>query len=86
MSLLLNTGLRQNYENCPKEKGICVDSNGRDQNDGQIKLNSIRGDTEEKEMSCFNLCLQQKDVTGCQVIVTTFRDYNIDFYFSGQTL
>ena len=53
---------------CPKEKGVCVQSNGADQNAGQIKVNSIDGNTQSAQAECLKHCHARKDATGCEVI------------------
>ena len=53
---------------CPREKGFCVTSNGRDQNSGVIKLNSLDGDTKNRQEQCLKACRSVAGVTGCEVI------------------
>ena len=35
---------------CPKEAGYCVKSNGKDQNSGVVKLNSIDGNRQNAQV------------------------------------
>ena len=53
---------------CPKERGYCVTSSGRDQNSGVKKLNNLDGDTLERQEQCLKLCRSVPGVTGCEVI------------------
>ena len=54
---------------CPKERGYCVTSSGRDQNSGVKKLNSMsNGDTLNGQKECLKLCRSVHGVTGCEVI------------------
>ena len=64
-----------------KEKGFCVTSNGRDQNGGVIKLNSLDGNTSERQAKCLGLCYAKKGATGCEVI---WNQRNRGFYVHTQ--
>ena len=55
-------------ENCPRENGFCVLSNGGDQNSGVIKINSIDGNTDSAQAECLKRCRARSDATGCEVI------------------
>ena len=41
---------------------------GADQNSGVIKLNSLDGDTRERQEECLKLCQAYDGATGCEVI------------------
>ena len=53
---------------CPKERGFCVLSNGRDQNSGVIKLDNVNGNTAHQQAKCLKKCLARKGATGCEEI------------------
>ena len=53
---------------CPRERGFCVRDNGGDQNSGVKKLNSLDGNTLERQKKCLDLCRSVAGVTGCEVI------------------
>ena len=53
---------------CPREQGYCVTANGADQNSGVIKLNSLDGNTWNRQEQCLKLCRSVAGVTGCEVI------------------
>ena len=53
---------------CSKEAGFCVKQDGRDQNSGVVKLNSVDGKTLKSQEECLKLCLATDGVTGCEVI------------------
>jgi len=53
---------------CTKERGFCVQRDGRDQNSGVIKLNNLDGNTGTRQEACLKLCLGIPGVTGCEVI------------------
>jgi len=53
---------------CSKEAGFCVKQDGRDQNSGVVKLNSVDGNTLKSQEDCLKLCLATDGVTGCEVI------------------
>ena len=48
-------------------QGFCV-KNGKDQNDGVVKINNINGNTEQAQQNCLNECRKRKDATGCEII------------------
>ena len=50
------------------EKGFCVKANGRDQNSGVKKLNSLDGNTPERQQECLEYCHSESGATGCEVI------------------
>jgi hypothetical protein len=50
------------------EKGFCVSANGRDQNSGVRKLNSLDINTQARRNECLNKCVQVPGVTGCEGI------------------
>ena len=50
------------------EKGFCVKASGRDQNSGVKKLNSLDGNTPDRQQECFDLCSHENGATGCEVI------------------
>ena len=53
---------------CPREQGYCVTSSGGDQNSGVTKLNSLDGNTLNRQEQCLSLCRSVAGVTGCEVI------------------
>merc|ERR1711879_357361 len=53
---------------CKKEKGFCVRQNGADQNDGVIKINSLDGNTRDREKVCLDACNKHPGATGCETI------------------
>jgi len=59
---------RSKDRECTKQKGYCVKHNGKDQNSGVIKLNSLNGNTGKVQAECLELCLAIPGVTGCEVI------------------
>lgn len=53
---------------CPKELGYCLRSDGKDQNSGVVKKNSLDGKTKERQDSCLEECRAYPGATGCEVI------------------
>jgi len=53
---------------CPRENGFCVQSNGRDQNSGVRKINSVDGNQASAQANCFKKCQEYGGATGCEVI------------------
>ena len=53
---------------CPMEKGLCVTSNGKDQNSGVKKLNAVDGNNPERQQQCLELCFAEDGATGCEVV------------------
>ena len=50
------------------EKGFCVKANGRDQNAGVKKLDSVNANTPDRQEKCLERCHSESGATGCEVI------------------
>ena len=48
------------------EKGICHNSKDQNQNDGEIKLHTPKGSTDEDQAKCLKACQKYPGSTGCQ--------------------
>ena len=62
---ILYTGI--SYETCRRDNGWCVQPHGIDQDDGVVKLNSMKGDNETNRRACFKACLTYSGSTGCEM-------------------
>ena len=55
-------------ESCVAQPGYCVTAEGKDQNEGVIKISSVSNKTLAYQNICLKLCTRTPNVTGCELI------------------